>query len=49
MLSLFLVQSGIADVEPIFGIQKIIPIVCAVISFFEHLIVRDYWVIFTVT
>lgn len=45
----FLVQSGIAVGEPIFGIQKIIPNICAAISFFEHLIIRDYWAIFTVT
>ena len=29
--------------------KKIIPIVCAVISFFEHLIIRDYWVISALT
>jgi len=45
----FLVQSGVAVVQPIVGIQKIIPIVCDVISFFEHLIIRDYCVISTVT
>ena len=46
----FLVQSGVAVGQPIVGIQKkkISPIVCAVISFFEHLIIRDYCVISTV-
>lgn len=48
----FLIQSGVDVGEPIVGIQKkkkIIPIVCAVISFFEHLIIRDYWVISALT